>query len=770
MKTDEDRYAERVTSTVLAPLRQRLVLLPDTEKLAILQQANQAIHGSDSRARAATIITQLERLNPDVAREFRPKEDAVAKLNLRMICSTSAPRASSFVAISYCWHKTDWPLPPAATPVSPGWEISERMMKAVLSLESLRESPDVESLVWLDKLCINQTDGADIIAHLGAMDLIYRSARRVAILLEDVQLTSDEEAAGGAFARFYQSMSDDVKHRGLVGEERSRFIDEYFPRESQKLEPKILAAVKPFALKMLNARWYSRAWCAHESRMMKHQKINNPLFLCFGANGEVLSFEFRFIHYLGLYLLELEPAPPLFQQNLMQSNNSPTSLRQLWNRIQLLMPDRGSRVSSMQHLVSVLASECWKKGDLMSIALNTAGIPLYYAGDGALCVEEVIWKFSLLVLAAGDLSPLVTAGKMLRIPTTKGPVLSWAIAPDQGVLDDELSDPRPGSITAVAREYIELDLLLFESRPQQASDSSREQAGRLIEEHGLDTVADQLLDSLEVSTQSVIRRVTGEMDRNRSEIGHSLSLQSLRHNLLALALDNGLDWFLEFPTAMETSTVTWMHGTLGTFTSPSVIAAAQSLLVLLSSATGNARPRDADHDQEVVKQLALALTTLLDPRLYLLTPNPRRVPVLPKGSNARSAILTPSPSNRSYIAVPTCLAHLPGWFDRAWVIEPFDPATSGKPETNLELVMPVMGSDHEDRRAPWGTGSWKKRRRQMVFGAHQRLFEAEDGVQPGVVLLRRQKVYGVEDYPWREINLAMRQADVNKAVSGIKPA
>ena len=54
----------------------------------------------------------------------------------------------------------------------------------------------------------------------------------------------------------------------------------------------------------------------------------------------------------------------------------------------------------------------------MSIALETAGIPLCFTGDDIQCVEAVIWKFSTLVLATGDLSPLVTIGQKLRVPTS----------------------------------------------------------------------------------------------------------------------------------------------------------------------------------------------------------------------------------------------------------------------------------------------------------------------------------------------------------------
>ncbi|KAK3290824.1 uncharacterized protein B0H64DRAFT_292683, partial [Chaetomium fimeti] len=440
-----------------------LVRLSGANKNALLSEAAQAVYRDESQARATTILSRLRDLNPELAQQFHPKRDAFSNLNLRMI-SFQPPKSRpyndgvpSFIAVSYCWHSDQWPLAPAATPILVGWDISEPMMNAVLEL---RETADEGVHVWLDKLCINQSDHADITAHLGVMDTIYRSARRVAILLEDVQLKKDEEAVGLAFVGFYQDLIQDVMDLGLEGEEKRHFVSQYFPRRSQELDAGTLAAVKPFVMKLLGARWYSRAWCAHESRMMKHQKVNNPLLLCFGSDGRVLSFEFRFIHYLGYYLQSTEPLDPLsssqFQGRL--NNPNPTSLRQLWWRANRLLPDTNLDATTMQHLVNVLSTNCFKKGDLMSIALNTASIPLYYAGEDIQSVEEVIWKFSTLVLAAGDLSPLVAVGEKLRFTTNSGrDIISWAIKPDRGVLDNEVANPLPESITAITREYIELD-------------------------------------------------------------------------------------------------------------------------------------------------------------------------------------------------------------------------------------------------------------------------------------------------------------------------
>ncbi|KAK1833415.1 hypothetical protein QBC39DRAFT_401229 [Podospora conica] len=773
MAPNQDSYAESKTSRVLSGLGQRLVTLSGTNKDALFLETIREIHSDESRASAAAILSRLRELNPELSRQFRLKEDALTELTLRKICLTAPtePQSSpddvtSFVAVSYCWHNGHWPLAPAAAPIAEGWEVSEPMMNAVLCLPALRGGPDEGLYVWLDKLCINQADQADINAHLGVMDTIYHTARRVAILLEDVQLDKDEEQAGLAFAAFYEDLCREIKDQALEGQEKGRFINEYFPRRIKDLDESALAAAKPFAMKMLGARWYSRAWCAHESRMMKHQRVNNPLFLCFGSDGRVLQFEFRFIHYLGLYLSDSEPVEEVTGAQFKEWVNDPDpkSLRQRWWRIQRLMPESDPDASAMQHLVSVLSSGCFMKADLMSIALNTAGIPLFYTGEDIHCVEDVIWKFSLLVLATGDLVPLVSTGQKLRVPTPGGNVVSWAIKPDQGVLDEELPNPLPESITGATREYIELDLLVFESAPKQASSESQAKAARLIAEHNLDPIGDEMLASLEEATQSAIRLGTSAMLRINPK---TQPLPTLRHRLLSLAIDNGLDWLLALPSAMEQTTASFLHGTLGTHTNPALTPAAHALLALFNT---TAAPTLV---AELAAQATRALTTLLDPRFFIFTSNPRTLPFSPA---LGGPLLTTPPSNRSYVAIPTCLTHLPAWHDRAWVIEPFDPAAEpektsdflpapdvhiardGEREEKVEDVMPVLTSDYEDRRSGIDTakGVWRMRRRQVLFGGSGGLW-GEEGKGMMSRGDERLKVYGGEEYPWGEIHEAIRR-------------
>ncbi|KAK4096390.1 hypothetical protein N658DRAFT_362154 [Parathielavia hyrcaniae] len=839
MATLQDSYAQWTTSTVLSGLGQRLVPVSNAKLLA---KATQVTHSEASQTRAAAILTRLKELNAHVAQQFQPKLNALSNLNLRMICPAveddTEPTPSgiaTYLAVSYCWHNKYWPLAQAAKDIIPGWEVSKPMMEAVMGLRKAGEG------VWIDKLCINQDDPADKTTHIGVMDAIYHSARRIVILLEDVQLDKGEEVAGLTYQRLYEDLARAVNDAGLEGEARSLFIDGYIPDQEKQMRDKgeghVLAPAKSFIMKILKARWFERGWCAHESRMAKHLKTDNPLFLCFGADRQrrrpgveeeeegkapVLSFEFRFIHYMGFYLLSLEPPGQLLHTELETNNtqgSDPKTLQHLTWRIQSLMPDDRPTVSAMQHFVSVLPFGILKKGDLISIALNTAAIPLYfkYDGEDERSVEDVILKFTLLVLAANDLVPLIAMGRHLRIPSPERDILSWAIHSNQPgpAVVDQLENPLPGSITAVTEDYIELDLLIFESLPKPASQDSQAKATRLIAEHDLDAVADELFTALSGTTQLAILTATDAMLGVRPT---SRPLHKLRHLDLSLALDNGLDWILAFPSSMlqATSTPAWMYEPLGDQTHPGLTLAVHSLLALFNTTppappTSNTdsnsnktpkpqpnQPPPTTTQEQIETLLNRALTTLLDPRLLLFTPNPRRLPL---SRALGTAALTPAASNRSYIAVPTCLAHLPGRYDRAWVVEPLPhsdepagavlsceaelprvdditlvqesedrdgkfPVLEGglKP---IEDVVPVLSSDYADRRAPRDDecGAWRVRGRQTLFGCSpgglglwgvegremlEKGAEALGGGE-GVVLLRRQRVYGAEEYQWGRI-------------------
>ncbi|KAM7220118.1 hypothetical protein V8F06_004446 [Rhypophila decipiens] len=785
-ESDDVDYAELKTRTVLAGLGQALVDLSRENTQRLILRAREKM--KNRQEDAAAILKRLTELNPVVAAYFKPKQDALDSLTLRMILPSGVVLSNdelnipSYLIVSYCWHYPEWPLAPAAKPLADGWEISRPMVDAIMGL---RQSPDEG--VWLDKLCINQKNEEEKQRHIAAMDIIYQSSRRLIILLEDVQLSKTETTAGLTYAKWYRDLSDEVKRLSLEGQAKSDLIDEYFPSKERECRNTgkgyLMDGIRDFAMKVLKGRWYSRAWCAHESRVIPHQKVNNPLFLCFGHDEQVLSFEFRFLFYLAIYLHDQEPEPSAEDQiasastlhNSMVGPN-PKTMAELRFRIQTLHGVNDPEASAMQHVANILAFGCLKKRDIMSIALNTAGIPLAFSGD-VLGVEDVVWMFSLLVIASNDLFPLTRTDRSLshalRVTDPKDPskkVISWVPIINQGIADDRIPEVSPGTITAVGADYIEIDLLVFKASPANASPEAQETAERILEENQVDDLINQIMDEADASTKRNRELMTTVMKTVTP--GRAGPMAVLNKLWLAHALDCGLEWMLRFPGAMQqdTSDEGWIHGPLGEATDSRFSSTAEAVLKHLFPSSSQ-EEFDALRTQHV-QPITRCLTTLFDPRLPFFTAAPRRLPL----GNGDHAFVS-STSNRAYIAVPAAIAHLPAHYKREWDIEPFDPLVEPEklPDDHLpDLskvyprdamavdVYPVLTSDYEDRRAPRddSRGTWRLRRRGDIFGftrseAWTAPVKEEDFPTDGeVVYLKRQRVYGAGDYDWGAITAA----------------
>lgn len=789
-------YSEACTST-LSVLGQALVDVVPSNTERLLSEASLEAH--QRRPEADAILARLNQLNPAVRGLFQSKDEILSDLQLRLIhtpqdgsSTETRPDFSAFIIISYCWHYPQWPLAPAAQPIAPAWEISQPMVDAVMGA---RESP-LEG-VWLDKMCINQSDPKDKKQHIGAMDIIYRSARRVMILLEDIQLTKEEDEAGLVYAGFYADLGREVMEKNLEGQAKGAFIEGYFPnREKAADSPSLQKDGYDFARKLLGARWFSRAWCAHESRVVRHLKQNNPLFLCYGHDGRVQSFEFRFVHYTAMYLSNArEAAYSLTGTKLFDAMNDPDpqTLKQRWWRIVRLMPEGPwEKTSPMQHLMSILKFGCFKQGDLMSIALNTSGVPLAFTGDDT-PLRDVIWMFSLLVLAAGDVTPLLILGSKLRLDDTEsGGAISWAVHPHQAMVDAIESSPRIASITEVTSHYIELDLVVFSSLPTDPTMKSFEIATKLIAEHQLRGLQDA---TKEASGDEVVRYsdlIKSEATRARGELlqveNDSGPYKTFLPMWLAHAIDCGLEWTMALPDAMKQDTEdSWVHGTLGEGANAELTDAAVALLDHFIS-TGQAESdQEATMRDDKVAKLVRFLTCLLDPRFSFFTVTPRR---LPCGQD--DFAFTASISNRSWVAVPAAIAHLPAWHKRGWVIEPFDPdsdldvnETTQHHVVDLDMelsgtetaedIFPVLSSDFADKRQPRSErGTWRLRRQEEIFGC-QRFGAIEDyGDADGPVMyLKKQRVYGADDYDWRAIGLVAKEFEAKHGVqhsSKLRPA
>jgi len=718
-----------------------LVKLSDANKRALLYGVSSGV--IQRQGEAETMLHRLHQLNPELAAQFQLKGCALDDLTLRMVCSMDAdPNASvpAYLAVSYCWHNPSWQAVKAAQPLT-DWGVSRPMADKILSLRDSKYEG-----VWVDRICINQSDEVEKKVAIGSMDVIYRACRQLVILLEDIQLNETEEAVGLECAARYESMCLIMRGKQFSDAEKSSFVDAYW-----HLDVSELTVAMEFTMKMLGARWYSRAWCAHESRVNEHSKEHNPLFLCFGADDRVLSFEFRFVFFLAVSLdksaANATPDEFFNGMNVFAAlDGTPcTTLFQRKVRIQRLLPRRDSQISLLHHLTTISTFGCQEVTDFCAIAMNTAGIPLVFNGTVQSRVH-IHYIFSLLVLASGDIRSLLIQGQKIHTLDSSGKMfISWAEQPKHcGATELRLETPIPQSISSATEKYIQLDLLLFKTRPMKVSEESMQKAHLILEKYA-SSGKDHMRGVQNLSFTDPTIDFSVEL-KNKSDYGLKWT-----QKLLGSVLECGMDWIIRLPDVLERETESgaWEHGRFNDF-DPRFTDAATDMLLHF----GITKANSVEFDNKFLHPTIRFFTYFTDNRLRLISAMDLRCI---KTRAAGDFAITPQISNRSWIAIPRAVSHLPFFHNRAWVVEPYDPAAPEKeirPFSNMSSkpadleswadAFPVQPADFADLRdQPNDLATWRIRRRQPLYGCEAIV---EDGEV--VILLKNQKVYGGEDYDW----------------------
>ena len=524
--------------------------LSDANKWVLLKSSRQ--HVIERQAEAETLLSRLRELCPELAVNFKLKEDALADLTLRMICSIDAnvvrdPNASvpSYLAVSYCWHNPSWKAVEAAQP-STEWGVSLPMANKILELRYSKDEG-----VWVDSICIDQRNNVEKKIAIGSMDIVYRSCRRLVIVLEDVQLTQAEDDVGLKYAELYQSMCLIVREKQLEGDRKSDFIESYW----QVDESDVTTLVK-FSMRMLGARWYSRAWCAHEAHVNEHGRVNNPLFLCFGADGRILSFEFRLIYWFAVSLnmrqrREANGALPseCDDPSFLSDPSCPTFFQRMARIHKLCTDGCDSEISLLSHLTNISLFGCQEIADLCAIAMNTAGVPLVFIG-AIQSRDEIHYISSAIAIASGDINPLFIASKPLKISDSSGnQFISWAGQPFHGASQMRFGSPFPKSISRMTAEYIELDLLLIKGRPLRISPESMRKSSSILEKYVLRRQEPTEGAEVQSFSENLVKRMVDVM--NNAPVDFQFP-----ESILASAIECGMDWIRRLPDVLEKEATT----------------------------------------------------------------------------------------------------------------------------------------------------------------------------------------------------------------------
>lgn len=232
-----------------------IVTLPVEQKIHVFSEAVSSIKRNTEEAEL--ILSSLQRCAPDLAQPFvRRTADTILDTPFRVVREAQAEQGptSSYLCVSYCWQRENF----KGSDVEPGapFPFSQPFVDAVLHL---RTSSDEG--IWVDQLCIQQQDEAEKLRAIATMgeyktmqlawlfadlltkvflndkDIVYKSCRRLVILLEDTILDEKEVAMA-------------EKYDGA----KLNFDVTWVP------EPEDVNALVSLCNEALRSRWWTRSW------------------------------------------------------------------------------------------------------------------------------------------------------------------------------------------------------------------------------------------------------------------------------------------------------------------------------------------------------------------------------------------------------------------------------------------------------------------------------------------------------------------------------
>ncbi|KAI0202558.1 hypothetical protein F4808DRAFT_66202 [Astrocystis sublimbata] len=432
----------------------------------------------DNREEAELILRNLRAWSPQAAAFFNLRTpELVYNVPFRLICESDTGGVPfddervlrQYLAVSYCWRPEDGSWPGLNVPAYTPWPISRPFVEAILAQRGIVTSDSNDRNenfrregIWLDQMCIQQDDRDEKVQAIAMMDIIYKSCRKLLIVMEDVAFEPEEI---------------EILQR-CEAITAGRDITRWQPLQGEA--PHIASMVR----KIESSRWWSRSWCWHEFEINEPWSDHRSIDDAYGALmivGDTAggTYTLKFSDYFRIRGSVEFPNPYSkedferdFRWVLMSNLNSP-----------YLDPNsRGEgaeRSSILARFNAASTGQCLYPDDLISISLNVSNIALFYSVPLAVRAElkeknlggadskDAAFFISAICLAAGETTPLtsVASSREMIQYSEKGDKTSW--------LSSQIGKPDAvniarfslGSIKFVHEMYpsnIKLDLVFFE--------------------------------------------------------------------------------------------------------------------------------------------------------------------------------------------------------------------------------------------------------------------------------------------------------------------
>lgn len=687
---------------------------------------------------AHTLLSELGRLAPSVAKDFVPKPSAEQNLTLRLINDIDFEgEEESYIAMSYVWKKVNRDAPrKVISPVGDlpfGWVKTVEQFPLPTSratfLGVLNERRQGEG-VFFDQVCINQEDDAEKAIAIGAMDTIYKNARMVVVALDDIAATDDE-------LFFLQQYVQQYAYSELpLNQHPNRGLDPPFMQQH--------TLFWSFLERVLNSIWFERAWCAHEMRMGRNHVFLVP---CVADEEEEESYTLiRFTRTFFLHMLVLASELSTltssqqthirtllgqFERNAIKEHRDTLAVRSPTTTLPPA-PAPASLIPTIAEIFQMKAGgnprlpEYLRRldanRDKTSITLNISRLPIVLKPTSPLqrpaMEDECLRQLLLVGLAARDPAALCTTGSPLQLHDGS---VSWLCRPTQ--LDVPFAQqhplPRFSKSSTISQasdgraEYVQLDLVFLDlphrTHPNPRFSAHVHRARELVD----------LCIQYRVQSHTLWNMWQATPNHPRGPAMRNVYIQTL-----ACVFECGPRWLLDIAaqlalhsplTVLDQPTIstlfnpqlhlqTYMHH-------PSALPSLSSLLTTISTLIAYGMP------------WASGATERTHGPLIITTP-PAPAPIHPHAFPlaqpplGKALIFAPFAHSKTLlVAVPDAVAgEAYAGLARGWILTPSNPYTG----------------------SPRGMVSWELRGKGVVFG--ERGFV--EGVGGGMMVPRNHRVYG----------------------------
>lgn len=655
-------------------------------KSAIFSEAIERLNAG--REEADIVLRNLQAWCPETAAYFRRRtSEIILDTPFRLLCSspTGIPFDGAFVirqylAVSYSWHNPTW----STNPSYGAWPVGERFAAAILAQRGHpREG------VWIDQVCINQRDEEEKQRAIACMDIIYRSCRKLVVLLEDVELTDDEAALCKRYDECYTPY-DYTKH----------------PYNESEIPYLISISDKVAA-----ARWWQRAWCFHEFIVAepwaykRHSNLHTAAFIM-GVGGK------RTITTSWLTLQGILVTVTLqLGHKTLQSKQIDSLLASLQDRTSPLLDDHNRKAgaitaSFVARFNSIAQTGCLLPGDRLSVYLNLTGLSLAYFRSTEPTANEVYYLAVLLSLAAGEKTALTFAKSEQLVMNGKSSWLMRSLAQFDTTLEKFTLGGIKG-IHSVSVHRLEIDLVFFENPSRECTVSELSATYAIFP------------DAIK-STPATLKAQMGQP----SEYTSDKDLEEYRRRFLAAVLAGGHSLAGRLWAQIDQEILPiYNRGLFEDFAANKDLQAEASIFMDVLTKNG---PKNTSNSHGITEEAPLALLTwITDPRSFYWTS------VLPEpitcNRDGEQALVTPFDVGDEFfkyrndirVAVPTDLLQGGSTLTRAW------------------LLVSVMDEQ--------GLAAWKIIGKALLFGetdltAELKGIETSEQYSPAVVLRSRQVV------------------------------